>query len=337
MIRGIAYALSACFVWGLVFIIPQFVVGFSSIEIALGGYLFYGIISLFIFLAEKSRGLCNYSQAIWKKALFFSLMSTILYYTCVVLALRYSAPAICPLILGISPITIAFYGSWKEKESNFKHLILPSGLIFLGLIIINASHFQGTATSLEHCLGLLFSFTALITWSWFVVANAQFLKSNPSVASNDWSTLIGVTTFFWVIVFGFIFGIGFSNHFDITKYSVLDEKLVYFLVGCGVLGILCSWLGTFLWNKASFYLPVSLAGQLTIFETIFGLLFVYGLAMDIPPKLECFGVLLLLGAVVYGLKLQTKQILPATVGKIQSLEESQESEPDLSLIEAFAR
>lgn len=306
MIRGILYSLAACFVWGLIFIVPQFVKDFSSIEIALGGYLVYGLLSTCLYLKSKFRKQCHYPKSIWTKALFYSLVSTIIYYTCIVLALRHAAPALCAIILGISPITIAFYGNWKEKEYSFKQLILPSILIFFGLVIINISHFERNDTSFEHVLGLLFSFSALIAWSWYVVANAHFLKKNSHIASDDWSTLMGVSTLLWVVICGVIAAFFFQDQLEIEKYMTFDTPFYYFILGCSILGILCSWLGTYFWNKASSHLPVSVAGQLTIFETLFGLLFVYGYAQDVPHKMECAGILLLLGAVVYVIMLSNK-------------------------------
>ena len=79
--------------------------------------------------------------------------------------------------------------------------------------------------------------------------------------------LLGMGTFFWVGVFAFTGDFSLGNNF--TQVS--------FLGGCAILGILCSWVGTYLWNRASLLLPVALAGQLTIFETIFGILFFYAL------------------------------------------------------------
>lgn len=300
MFKGTVYALSACFVWGLIFVVPQFMSGFSAIEVALGRYAFYGIISLFIFSRAWLQGNCRYPLQIWIKALFFSLVTTIIYYTCLVLALRYSTPAICALILGISPIAIAYYGNWKQKECSFKKLILPSILILAGLVIINVPHLEASDSSSRYILGLLCSLFALISWSWYVVANSQFLKNN-SVSSNEWSTMIGVATLFWVILCGLILIVGFKSQLDIQKYVSMSPELINFLIGCAILGSLCSWLGAFLWNKASIHLPVSLAGQLMIFETIFGVLFVYTVAQDLPSKMDLFGILLLLGAVAYGI------------------------------------
>ena len=301
MFKGIAFALSACLFWGLIFVIPQFMEAFSSIEVALGRYFCYAIISLVIFSKAKIQGTCRYPRAIWMKALYFSLASTMVYYTALVLALRCRAPAICALVLGTSPITIAFYGNWKEKECSYKSLIFPSLLILLGLVIINVPHITATESLSSYILGLVGCLVSLSAWSWYVVANSKFLRDHPEVSSNDWATLIGVVTLFWVGLCGLLYS--FTDSFHIDKYLTFNSDMVSFLTGCAILGLFCSWLGGFLWNKASHYLPVSLAGQLTIFETIFGLLFVYLLAQKVPPLLECVGIMILLGAVGYGIRL----------------------------------
>jgi drug/metabolite transporter (DMT)-like permease len=301
MYKGIAFALGACFIWGLIFVVPEFMTGFSSIEVALGRYLFYGIVSSIIFFRLKWQGRCCYPQTIWIKALYFSLASTFVYYTFLVLALRYSSPAICALILGISPITIAFYGNWQKKETSFRSLIIPSLLILIGLVIINIPHLEASASPLCYMLGLLFSILALSTWSWYVVANARFLKDHPHVRSSDWSTLIGVAALFWVMVFAIILTLFFENQLHMEKYLIFNDELKRFLIGSAILGILCSWVGAFLWNKASLYLPVSLAGQLTVFETIFGVIFVFILTQSLPSMLETAGILILLAAIAYGI------------------------------------
>lgn len=273
-------------------------IGFSAIEVALGRYLVYGIISLFIFF--KSR--CRHPKPIWIKALYFSLISTIGYYSFVVLALRYSSPAICALILGISPITIAYYSNMQRKETSYRGLILPSFLILVGLVLINVPHFLNNPAPSQFVIGLIFSFLALFAWSWYVVANAQFLKNHPKVRSSDWSTMIGVVTLFWVVLFAVLLKIFFSQQLQMEKYFVLNEELIRFILGSCILGILCSWVGSFLWNRASIHLPTPLAGQLTIFETIFGVIFVYLVDWKLPSILEVVGIVILLVAIVYGIK-----------------------------------
>jgi drug/metabolite transporter (DMT)-like permease len=301
MFKGVAFALGACLVWGLLFVVPQFMTGFSSIEVALGCYLLYGTISTLIFLRKKAKGKCNHSRVIWLKAVYFSLISTIGYYTFVVLALRYSSPVICTLILGTSPITIAFYGNWLHKETRNRSLILPSLLILVGLMIINIPHLEASESPSGHMLGLVFSFLALLAWSWYVVANFQFLKNHPNVGSSDWSTLVGVTTLFWVIIFATILIFFFGNQLQMEKYYPFNDELKRFLIGSAVLGLLCSWLGAFFWNKANLHLPVALVGQLAVFETIFGVTFVYIVSQNTPTFVESIGIMILLSAIVYGI------------------------------------
>ena len=312
MFVGIAFALAACFIWGLIFVVPSYMKGFSSMEVVLGRYFFYGVISSLIFFKSKLQGSCKYPLNIWKKAAVFSFVYTMGYYIFVVLALGYSSPAICALILGISPIAIAFYGNFRQREVSFKSLILPSLVILCGLIIINIPHLLASAAPSSYFLGLLCSFFALAAWSWYVVANSRFLKSHPQVHSGDWSTLIGVTCLFWVFLFALVLGLFFKNHFGIEKFLTFTPELKTFLIGSIILGVLCAWVGAFLWNKASLRLPVSLAGQLTIFETIFGVIFVYVLQRHMPTLLESIGIGMLLFAVVYGVRQFAKSNSEAT-------------------------
>jgi len=297
MLKGIAFALSACLIWGLIFVVPQFMEGFNSIEVATGRYLFYGILSLLLFFKIEKR----YPLRIWRKALLYSLIFAVGYYPCLVLGLRYATPAICALILGIGPITIALYGNWKERESSFRSLVLPSIFILLGLFCINGPALLENEIPASYFLGIAACFCALLTWSWYVVANARFLKEH-SIPSSHWSTLNGVTTLFWTLLFVLGMVALSPENFEREKYFAYTPPLTAFLLGSAVLGILCSWVGIFLWNKATLHLPVSFAGQLTIFETIFGLAFIYILEQRPPPVMEGLGITLFLGAIGYGIR-----------------------------------
>lgn len=303
MFKGIVFALSACLIWGMIFIVPQFMEGFNSIEVALGRYFCYGIISAVIFSRAIFQGMFRYPLSTWLLGLKFSLITTIGYYPFVVLALRYSSPAICALVLGISPITIAFYGNWKLKECDFRSLLLPAILIVIGMGLINAPQFIGDEFPTTYMTGIFCALLALVTWTWYAVANAKLLKEDTGLASSDWSTMMGVTTLFWVAIFGVIFGVFFNEHFELEKYLSLNPALIKFMVGSAVLGFICSWFGAYLWNRASVYLPVSLAGQLMIFETVFGLIFVYLLEQSLPPLLEFLGIVILLAAISYGIRM----------------------------------
>jgi len=306
LLKGTLFALLACMIWGSIFIVPLYMESFTPIEIALGRYLTYGGLSSLLLLKSFLQGRCRYPLSIWARALRYSLVCSIGYYTFVILALRYSTPAICTLILGVCPIAIAFYGNWREKECSYKSLVMPSVLIVIGLIAINVPYILETPSPSTYFIGLACALWALIAWSWYVVANSAFLKKNPQVDSGDWSTLIGVGTMFWVLILSGVALLFFEEQLDFSKYFEAGPELYNFLIGCAVLGIFCSWVGGFLWNRASFYLPVSLAGQLTILETLFGISYVYIFEQRLPPKMEFLGIAFLLSAIIYGIRVSSQ-------------------------------
>jgi drug/metabolite transporter (DMT)-like permease len=304
MLKGTILGIAACLIWGLIFVVPGFIDGFTPFEIALGRHFVNGSISCLLLVAFGGFTLPKYPVSIWKKAFLFSLIVNVGYYTCLVMSVTHSSPALAALIIGISPIVISFYGNWTQKECSFKDLILPSVLIAGGLVLINLPLFFGEDLTEEkpyYLLGLFGACASMLAWSWYVVSNAKFLKTNPEIRSQDWSTLLGVTTLIWVVVLGVIYEswLG-SQHWE--KFITPSPLLWNYIAGCLLLGILCSWVGTFLWNKASGLLPVSFAGQLTIFETVFGLLFFYLLEQEFPPLSEVIGVLLMFSAIMYGIK-----------------------------------
>jgi drug/metabolite transporter (DMT)-like permease len=298
MLKGILLVFSACFVWGLIFVIPGMMIGFSSLEIALGRYFFLGITSCIFLLIKGFQTWQKFSWSIWRQAIFYALLVNILYYFSLVTGLLYSSASVIALLLGISPITITFYGNWRQKECSYRQLILPCVLIGCGLICVNWSAFTSlpAEASWRYGFGLLCGFFSLIIWNWYVIANTDFLKKNRTVSSSDWSTLIGVATFLWVVIICLIlFFLAPADY--LGKYFVLNSALISFLFGGLVLGLICSWLGSYFWNVGSQALPMSLAGQLTIFETIFGLIFVYLLEQRLPTMMESIGILTILGGV----------------------------------------
>ena len=117
---------------------------------------------------------------------------------------------------------------------------------------------------------------------------------------------MGLANLVWVILLGMIFFLVYKGTPTLDKYLSFNEPLQRFLLGSMTLGFLCSWVGGFFWNKASRALSMALAGQLLIFETIFGLLFVYCITKEMPPFLECCGIILLLIAVSYGVHLTSQ-------------------------------
>jgi drug/metabolite transporter (DMT)-like permease len=193
----------------------------------------------------------------------------------------------------------------RKKECRFRTLIIPSLLILFGLILINVPYISMSSSITEFLFGIFCALVSLSAWSWYVVDNAHFLSQNPDLKSGDWATMIGVTTLVWVAIMSVVC----SPAIEFSKFWTPGQPLLHFIIGSLILGSLCSWLGAYLWNIASLRIPVTLAGQMTIFESIFGLLFIYSINRHTPPPLECLGIAFLLGAILYGINSKKVPVL----------------------------
>lgn len=269
---------------------------FNPIEIAMGRYFCYGVVSLLYMLCFRRASLLQIPRFLWKKAFIFSLLANIGFYPSAVLGIKCANAAVAALILGMTPITITIIGNLKQKECSFKSLMWPCFAIATGLVLVNIPALQESSfekSASLYCTGLLFSFIALISWSIFAVANGRLLKKYPTLSSRDWSSIIGIASWVWVLTLGsgIIF---FTPEPFFYKFYEWTPELQNFIIGSIILGLLCSWTGAFLWNKGSSMLPISLAGQLTIFETLFGLLFVYLMLKRVPTTIEFVGIAIIL-------------------------------------------
>lgn len=291
MLKGVVLVLGACLLWGLFFVVPGYMTGFSPLEVTLGGYFFLGILSCVLISGQGIKKWRSIPKSVWLKAGLYAFVVNIFYYFTLVTGLRYSNASVIALLMGISPITLSFYGNWRQKQCSYRQLVIPSLFIACGLVCVNWEAFMSLSgqASMEYTYGLLCGVFSLIAWNWFVVTNAEFLKQNPSVSSSDWATMIGVTTFAWVLIIVPIF-LTLSSAEDLQKFTVFESPLYCFLGGSLVLGLVCSWVGSYLWNRGCQILPIALAGQLTIFETIFGILFFYLLNTTLPTFLSFFGM-----------------------------------------------
>lgn len=303
MFKGILFVLIACFIWGLIFVIPPLMSGFSTFEIALSRYFFLGILSLILLACNYTKFKQQVTPELWKKAFVLGLSANIVYYVMLVVGLIYATPPVATLIFGISPVMIALYANYTNKECSFKNLILPCGAIAAGLILVNlpALAFDfGDRTPQEYLIGLCGAVGALGLWSWFAVTNARIIKSTPHLTPDIWATLMGLATLFWVLLI-MAGACCFADATFLSKYTQWSPKLGTFLLGGTILGFACSWLAHYFWNAASPRLPVSLAGQLTVFETIFGLLFIFLAEWKLPLPLELAGIIIMLTGVTISL------------------------------------
>jgi drug/metabolite transporter (DMT)-like permease len=155
-------------------------------------------------------------------------------------------------------------------------LLCAAGALCIGAQALGAGTPRPTG---EQVIGLLCAIGALASWTAFTVGNARSLARWRQVSSHDWNLLMGLTAGAQsLVLLPFAFGTGTADHgaADWTRFAA---------VSMGV-ALLASIFGNLLWNRMSRLLPLTLAGQMILFETLFAL--VYGLLWEqrLPTLLE---------------------------------------------------
>ncbi|HMN46623.1 MAG TPA: DMT family transporter [Povalibacter sp.] len=128
-------------------------------------------------------------------------------------------------------------------------------------------------------IGLLCAIGALASWTAFTVGNARCLARLQHVSAHDWNLLIGVAAGAQSVLL-----IPLALAIDTTHHAI-DAWARFGAVVLGI-AVLASIVGNALWNRMSRLLPLTLVGQMILFETVFAL--IYGLLWErrLPTLLE---------------------------------------------------
>jgi drug/metabolite transporter (DMT)-like permease len=301
MLLGLLFATAACFLWGTIFVVPQFLTDFSAMEVALGRYFSYGLLSaLLVLFKGPTKIIKRYPLKVWIKAFNFGLIANVIYYIGIVVGCRFATAPVTVLIVGICPIFAAVYGNWQMREIPFRTLFISCLGILLGIVAVNAHEIDWSFQDLsfkEYLFGVAGALVALVTWGWYAVNNARFLKENPGICRIEWTTLIGVSTLFWVVLLGAGCSIGKNPSIDFSTF--FQKDLLLFFTATGFLGVFCGWLGGYFWNRASGVVPISILGPFIIFETLFGIFFVYLYEARVPVLSELVGIAAMLAGITF--------------------------------------
>lgn len=313
MLLAIIQMVFACLLWGAIFAVPLCLEGFDCTDIVLGRFLVYGLLSLivtsFYIGVKRDRRFLKY----WKEASVTALVMNFAHFGALTLGIQYTCGSLMTLVVGISPITIIFLSCWMKKENSALSTFLwPSILIVIGLAIANIEALSSETTNIasgDYLKGAILGIIALGTWTWYVVYNGQFMQSHPEIDAYQWTALIGVMTFAFSLLATVAVYLAYGADY-FSQYHLASPRGQLFWTACLLLGLFCSWVAFVLWNAASTTISPALSGQLTILETIFGLLFVYAIGQSLPSLLELVGIACILtgvsSALYYHMKLEQR-------------------------------
>lgn len=299
---GVTAGSTAGLIWGLAFLVPVLLHGWSAVAVTAGRYLAYGLVSALLF-GVGGRGLRGLARQHWRPALAFAITGNAGYYLLLVLGIDLIGAPVTDIIIGCIPITLTLAGNLMSHTHPWRKLAAPIALATAGLLLANlpGAGKAGAGSTAAHVIfGLLAAFGAVVIWTWYGLANARFLDRYPEVPHTGWSTLVGLYTgAVTLICLPAALATGQLDRGSGT------HGVSWLIGGSIVLGAVVSWGGTVLWNVASARLSTVSAGMLVNVETVAGYAYVYSARAQWPPLTQLLGFALLITGVCIVVRLPT--------------------------------
>jgi drug/metabolite transporter (DMT)-like permease len=300
---GLLCGLIAGAFWGGVFLAPKLLAAFTPLQMTAGRYACYGLASAALLAPGARKVLARLTWADWRDLAGLSLLGNIVYYVGLAVSVQIAGVAPASLIIGLLPVTITLVGARKAGKRPgegvpLRRLAAPLLLVAAGVLCINVAAFQA-ATGVDVArlsLGLLAAAGALGVWTVYAVWNARRLAATPRFNSHEWSLLTGVVTgLLSLLLVVPAFFLGAAAHLS-------SDWMLFWSVSLAV-ALGASVIGNGLWNAASRLLPLSLSGQLIVFETLFALLYGFLHEGRWPLPLEAAAIVLMLAGVLWSVNL----------------------------------
>lgn len=304
MLRGGIAAIAAMALWGLVFAMPLFVRFCAPIEIAFGRFAVFGIIAMLSLLGQPNR---LPHRRHWSMACLCAATNSTLYYILVIAAMQKIGANMVTALFCSVPLIVSLYGNYHEKQIAWP-LFAPSTLLMAtGIALTQIPRLHGLPSAWSDTItGLLFAVAAVASWSWYAVENKNYLEKNTDIDGQGWASLLGIFSMLLCIPFIIVQAIAQPHTLFLASNPALSLLGTYCIVSL-ILGILSSWLTLTLWNYASTHLPLTLLGQLIVFEALFGLGYIYYLEHTLPSFTEIIGLTAILVSVVTTTLLLSKE------------------------------
>ncbi|MBY3081872.1 DMT family transporter [Rhizobium laguerreae] len=282
MLLGLVAGLTTCALWGLTFIAPRAVAPFTAWDLTIARYGIFGLACLTLMADRRFRPI-----GIARSRLLIGLLlggaGYVGYFISVAFAVQLAGVAVAPVIIGTMPVFLAIIANIRDRSAPWKALVLPLSLIAIGVVIVNAATVADVADTASIYLGVLASSAALAIWIAYGLANAAVMRSADAPDGLQWTGLQGIGA-----AIGSLLLLPLAS-FDLAHTASASEA-ARFIVWAMVMGLAGSWFATWCWVVASRRLPLALAAQLIVAETVFGL--AYGFMSDsrFPSLAEAIGV-----------------------------------------------
>lgn len=305
---GVLAAVFAAFSWSLNFVAPYVLGPYSIYDLAVARFLISGVLGLLLFFAVKDRG-ARTTAGDWAVAAWLAFVGYVGYFVTIMAAVRFAGPIIPPAIVATVPVVLAIAGNQGPQATSWRILSLPLGFILLGLLMVNWPGLVAAldGLSLTAIAGIAISFGAVSLWTAFALSNQNALKKRPMMDPRKWTAMMMIGGAIEIALF-----VPVATHLSLLNLVSLGwnwPPLGIILVSSLVLATMGSIAGSWAWTIASKCLPIGLAGQLIVTETVFATTFGLVASHRWPTFNEAVGV----GAIVCGVVIALKVLHPSTI------------------------
>ncbi|MHA3795316.1 DMT family transporter [Sphingomonas sp. YL-JM2C] len=280
-LTGILCGMAAGALWGLVFLAPELAGAFSPLQLTIGRYLAYGAISAVLIAPRWRAAVAGIGRREWLALAWLALAGNTLYYILLSSAVQSGGIAMTSLVIGFLPVAVTIIGSRHRDAVSLSRLapsllLCAAGALCIGWQAI-AMPASGSVTA--QVTGLLCAIGALASWTAYAVGNSHMLGRLPRVSVHDWNLLTGIVTGAQsVVLVPLALLLGSARHDSIAWAQFAG-------VSIGV-AVLASIVGNAFWNRMSRLLPLTLVGQMILFETLFALIYGFLWERRLPTLLE---------------------------------------------------
>ncbi|MEQ1405012.1 DMT family transporter [Rhizobium sp. YS-1r] len=300
---GILAALATCALWGLTFVAPRAVDPFTPWDLAVARYGLFGVAS-FVLMANRRFRPVAFSAGRIAVGLGLGCLGYVGYFLAVAYAVRLAGAAVPPLVIGTMPVLLALIANWRDDTVRWRSLALPFSLIVAGVLVVNLDALstvvpQGRGMVL---LGALSAVAALAIWIVYGLANGIVMRACDAPDALRWTGVQGLGA-----ALGSLVILPFTNFGEI---SASPSEISRFAGWALLTGLAGSWFATWCWVVASRRLPIALAAQLIVAETVFGLAYGFMFEARWPSGAEWVGAALQIFGVAAAIRAFTLPCAP---------------------------